>query len=1013
MSSSVRLILLLFLGGLSMVVHGQGEFRQRTEHYLAVELDDVRHVVFGTDSLVYQNQSGDTLRTLLFHLFPNAFQPGSYLSEHQLRQGNPEIHFTPKEKQGELSGLVFRVGGRAMRWEFDPLDNTLCSVELPAPLLPDSVILIHIMFRLSVPSIASESPGHNGQSYFLSRWFPQPVMYDASGWNPGAGRGESGDINLSVSVPKNYMVGSSGTLSEDAEEEKWLANLDEKTRKINRWGRKEQAKFPTSAQKMKTLNYTLPDADDIALCFDKRFYYLYDTVHFAESGRTIGVHMYFTMHEAAFWSGALASVRKVLQFMSSALGDYPFSQLTVVQTTWSEGGGCYPAMVRIGSALSKDMLESEIARQVAAHWSSVALITDSQEDPWFHYGLAGYYAERFLRDEHHDTLTIQDMWLDPYLKVNVAGMNSHPVTWIEHFRFAFLQEDERQIALLPADRYTRKSFITAGQIKSAKAFRILAEVLGVEAFDAMMSRYYRENQGKKITYADFRSYLEQSCGAEVTGWFFEQLLLNAENPDYAITSCKKTVEGYRITVKNRGKSAVPYPLTITGKGGSKVQWLAGHTAPSTFILPDVSHGIKRVSIDAQYTLPELKKHNNTIRTKGIFRRIEPVKVIPVAALPDMRYSELNLSPVIGWNSTNGFMAGIASYSNPIIRPDAEYLLMPLYGTLDRKLAGSARFEYHFRPSSGWFSRIDAGVEAKRYGWDNSNLMLSYQRLVPYLTFQVRRGDPWVTSRHRVTFRSVMIAKEVARLVDSLSGEYQAGTYDQFYVNEIAWRYRNGKVVSPFRSQVTVQQSSGMVRLMAEGNWFIHYGTLRKGFSIRAFSGLVLAPASEGQLFDYRFTTAGVASNTKTVFRPYDPLFDYLYLGRSNANGLLRNHFYMSDGGFKRATTVGNTQRWMITLNLSTTLPGKMPGELWLDAGLFADDAQEDFFGGMMLFSSGVKFTLFRDVAEVYFPFTFFESKEIAEREKLNNLSPGYLTKIRFVFNLHQLNPLTLPGKIRL
>jgi hypothetical protein len=44
---------------------------------LSVELDVATHLFTGTEELTYVNNSPDTLRELFFHLYLNAFKPGS------------------------------------------------------------------------------------------------------------------------------------------------------------------------------------------------------------------------------------------------------------------------------------------------------------------------------------------------------------------------------------------------------------------------------------------------------------------------------------------------------------------------------------------------------------------------------------------------------------------------------------------------------------------------------------------------------------------------------------------------------------------------------------------------------------------------------------------------------------------------------------------------------------------------------------------------------------------------
>jgi len=986
------------------------------QHHITAELDDIRHAISASDSLIYLNTTRDTLYRIRFSLYPNVLQPGSILDRQLLRQGNTTLAHAPIEQQGAITGLIFRSEGRALRWEYDPFDTGLCEVQLLKPLPPGGSVTFLIFFRVAIPEKSSGMMGHGSQSYFLSEWFPKPLIRDTGGvkMNPmyldGAARSPESSFRVTITLPKNYVVAASGILAGDPEEEKWLANLEEKTRKMNRWGRKEQAAFPVSAQKTKTLTYTLLQAEDFAFCADKRFFYLYDTLHDGHSGKVISLHLLFTSFEASQWSRSTLFIKDALRYMTDKAGAYPYPQLTLVQTPWENGGSSHPGLIRLGSFMSEQLLQEEIIRQIASQWFGTSLSLDRNDDYWFHKGLSGYYAARFLRDRHRDTLFMQGLLLDTLVRINVAGLKSHPWSRLDYFRFAWLLDEELQPTSTPADGLTRKNFVAVGQLRSAMTFNTLAGLMGEEAFDGMMRGFYAEWQGKFPEYLDFINYVERSSGR---GALLQSLLVESALPDFAVSGCKKTAEGYQITLKNRSRSKTPYPVTLSYPGYTQTQWIPGHEGTYRLAVADTGHSLRKITIDRDYQIPELHRSDNTIRTTGFLRRIEKPRLTLGAALPDMDHTRINYFPVVGWNAANGAMAGLALYSNPLIRPATEYLVMPMFGFLNRQPAGIVRIQHAFRINEGPVSRVEAAFEAKRFGLLNQPSVTYYQRFAPSVMLQIRKRNPLDPARHRWMIRSLWFSRGEPSLVDSAENIWRTDHQSRWYVNEISWRYRNTDPGLPFRSAVSLQQSEGLIRAFGEATMKFPYRKGNKGFSVRSFAGMVVMKPSGELPWDYRFSTAGVAMQTRTYFRPHDPLFDQLYLGRNNAEGILRQHFYPYEGGFKRATTVGNTERWMWTVNLSTAFPGRIPAELWLDAGIFADDSQDEFFKGVFLFSSGVKLILVRDVAEICFPFTFFESEAIREREKLNNINPSYLQTIRFVLNLPVLNPLLLPGRVRL
>src|SRR5690349_14380664 len=59
----------------------EGYWQQDVHYTIKAEVDDVLDVISGEEQLVYWNNSPDTLTFVYFHLYQNAFQPGSYLDE--------------------------------------------------------------------------------------------------------------------------------------------------------------------------------------------------------------------------------------------------------------------------------------------------------------------------------------------------------------------------------------------------------------------------------------------------------------------------------------------------------------------------------------------------------------------------------------------------------------------------------------------------------------------------------------------------------------------------------------------------------------------------------------------------------------------------------------------------------------------------------------------------------------------------------------------------------------------
>src|SRR6187397_2525878 len=61
----------------------EGYWQQDVHYKIKAALNDSSQIISGEEQLTYWNNSPDTLYFVYFHLYQNAFQPGSYLDNLQ------------------------------------------------------------------------------------------------------------------------------------------------------------------------------------------------------------------------------------------------------------------------------------------------------------------------------------------------------------------------------------------------------------------------------------------------------------------------------------------------------------------------------------------------------------------------------------------------------------------------------------------------------------------------------------------------------------------------------------------------------------------------------------------------------------------------------------------------------------------------------------------------------------------------------------------------------------------
>src|SRR5204863_4991113 len=73
-------------------------WQQKVDYKMEVSMNAKNYHYIGKQELVYTNNSSDTLRKVYYHLFNNAFQPGSEMDARAQSIKDPDNRMAPKTK---------------------------------------------------------------------------------------------------------------------------------------------------------------------------------------------------------------------------------------------------------------------------------------------------------------------------------------------------------------------------------------------------------------------------------------------------------------------------------------------------------------------------------------------------------------------------------------------------------------------------------------------------------------------------------------------------------------------------------------------------------------------------------------------------------------------------------------------------------------------------------------------------------------------------------------------------
>jgi hypothetical protein len=968
----------------------QKYFQQNVKYVIHVSLDDVKHELEGTDTIVYVNNSPQSLGEIWMHIWPNAYKDNTTALSKQLQlEGKTFFYFSDDSLKGYIDKLDFKVNNKTVKWEYDSANVDICKLILATPLKMGDSIIITTPFHVKIPDSRFSRMGHEKQSYQISQWFPKPAVYDTSGWNTfpyldqGEFYSEFGSFDVYITLPSNYVVGATGDLVDSEKELEWLRQKDADTKAIQKFDK--DLSFPVSASSNKTLHYHQDSVHDFAWFADKRYHVLKGEVELPYSKRKVNTWVMFTNHEAGLWKNSLEYVNDAVFYYSKWIGEYPYNNATAVQGALSAGGGMeYPNITVISSGGDSLSLEMVIMHEVGHNWFYGVLGSNERKFPWMDEGINSFYEYRYLQTKYPgSTLFIGKLKKILHTPDNLPLAERALIYQI----LAHLNEDQAEG--LESAEYSTMNYEGIVYEKTAVIFKYLFDYLGEDRFDKAMQKYFTVWKFKHPYPSDLQKIMENSTG-EKLDWFFDDMLSSNKKLDYKINSFKKDV----VTIKNKGQINAPFSLLVN----DKETWMPGFEGTEKYTVTALMQSTKAIArINYDYDALEYNLKNNSAKNHGLFKKTKPLKLQMLPGIDDPDYSQLCTTPLFGLNAYNGFMPGLAIYNNPVPQKKFSYFILPMYGTKNNTLNGIARTGFMFLPKNNTAQYIYAGVNASKFSYAFDSLSLNFSRIVPEILIKLKNENFNSSVSREIKLRSINIQKD--KLVHPEGTAYAEKTNEQYYINEISFSLTDKRKINPYNFLVKVEQGAKVLKSSIEAGYRLNYNKRHKGLDVRFFAGAFLF-SKQPIAQDLRFHLSG-----ESGYQDY--LFDRYYFGRTESDYIFSKQFSETDGGFKVYTPLGQSWKWLAAVNLKTSIPGKIPLKLFADFGTY-EGAGSISGTNAIAYDAGIMLSIINNIFEIYFP--VMASSDIKKVNGLNNVT--YRENIRFKLSLEKADPFKALRNIR-
>jgi hypothetical protein len=952
-------------------------FQQEVNYKITVALDDKTNTLTGRTDFEYINRSPDTLREIRVHLWANAYKnTETAFTRQELDGGSAAFYFAPEEDRGYYKKLDFTADGQKVKWRYDKQNPDIAFLPLNQPLLPGARVQIATPFLLKIPASFSRL-GHVGTSYQITQWFPKPAVYDNRGWhampylNQGEFYSEFGTFDVTITLPRNYVVGATGLL-ETASERAFLQQKEVETRqKLAKVAENQKdPPFPPSDSVMKTIRYTAEKVHDFAWFADKRFNVIKDTARLA-SGKTVDCWAMFTDEDLKLWKKGASYVRRAVEYYSRMLGEYPYPHATAVHSALSAGAGMeYPMITVISNGGTAKALDDVIVHEVGHNWFYGILGSNERDHPFMDEGLNSYYEQRYMLEYYGGGDVTDGSGLPTWL-----FQPGHQGSVIENGYLMLARENKDIPPDTHSDKFTHTAYGLEVYMKTAICMRWLERSVGAAKIDATMQAYYQKWKFKHPDPEDLWATFK-ATGLEAD--WFKQAMETRQKADFVLKRVEKSADGYRLTVQNKEDLKAPFPVTALKDGlPVKTKWFAPVDGPAQTVDFPVTEADAFV-IDHDHTTLDLHRNNNYRRTTGLFPALKPVDFRLISPVQDPTQTRISALPWLGWNNYDKAMAGIVFYNAPFPPRRFQYYLAPGYGFGSRRFTGLADLRYRWYPG-GIFPRIIFGVSAKTADYDYNatfNYYSKYYRVVPQVRFDLPAASK--TFEHYVAFRTLFIGRNTGNFEQ---GAYAGTSWTHNTIHELKYVAEQRRLPNPFKATVTLETQHftddfGRPAHYLKGSleWRQEWYYLAKAkVTARFFAGGFLQNTQRNRGVD----------GTAFALNPQgfnDYRFDQLTLARSATDGFISRQVSQTDGGFKAAFgapfsgTLGNSNDYIFALNLKADLPQRLPWGIplkpWFDIGYFHDATpigQNRPLSEQLWWSGGLMLEAFKGGLEIYFP----------------------------------------------
>ena len=500
----------------------------------------------GTQQISYTNNSPDALNQVFYHLYFNAFQPGSEMDARLSSIEDPDGRMM-EDKKSRISPLspdeIGFLDVKNLVQNGKPLnftvDGTVLQAILAKPIAPGETVVFSLEFNGQVPLQIRRS-GRNsseGVALSMSQWYPKMAEYDFEGWHadPYIARefhGVWGDYDVTITLDKNYTIGGTG----------YLQNPQEIGHGYEAPGTK------VKKQKGKTLSwhFKAPMVHDFMWAADAE--YTHDVLEM-ENGPTLHFLYKNKPELVENWKALQPKTAQAMAFFSKNVGLYPYEQYSVIQG--GDGGMEYAMSTLITGERKLNSLIGVMAHEMAHSWFQHILATNEAKHSWMDEGFTSFIS----------SLCMQELSEKP---------SENPFAGSYRGYQYLIKSGKEQPQTTHSDRYEFNSaYSIAAYSKGSIFLSQLGYIIGQDKLMETLKKYYTDFKFKHPTPNDIKRTAEKVSGLQLD-WYLMDWTQTTNTIDYAIQEVvAEDLENTTVVLERKGLMPMPLDILVVYQDGSQ------------------------------------------------------------------------------------------------------------------------------------------------------------------------------------------------------------------------------------------------------------------------------------------------------------------------------------------------------------------------------------------------------------------------------------------------------------